>query len=211
MIQYIEFLGVPTTFACMLVGIFLFCQIVGEVLEFKGKIVPEGMKVRKYFSRKKVERETLRLLPGTLSEIKASFDEFNKYYDKDNISKRNDWIHNVDNTFKEHEHWAHDHEDWAKQIVVRLDQVSKDVLTIRIDDMRSEIINFASYVINKNNPVTREQFNRIFKIHGEYENIIKKNKITNGEIDIAFHIIEEAYEAHLKNHTFIEDIRGYNL
>lgn len=33
--------------------------------------------------------------------------------------------------------------------------------------------------------------------------------MTNGEIDIAYHIINESYEQRLKLHSFIEDVRGY--
>ena len=59
--------------------------------------------------------------------------------------------------------------------------------------------------------VTREQFKRAFKIYAEYEDIIKDNGFTNGEVDIAIRIIREAYENHLRNHTFVEDVRGYTV
>ena len=41
--------------------------------------------------------------------------------------------------------------------------------------------------------------------------IIEKNEKTNGEVDIAFRIIQESYECHMRNHTFVEDIRGYDI
>ena len=68
---------------------------------------------------------------------------------------------------------------------------------------------FASLVIDESKPVTREQFNRIFKVHQEYESIIESNGMTNGEVDIALSIIKESYEKHMRNHTFVEDARGY--
>ena len=43
----------------------------------------------------------------------------------------------------------------------------------------------------------------------EYENLISENNMTNGEVNIAMRIIEDSYAAHMKNHSFIEDIRGY--
>ena len=58
--------------------------------------------------------------------------------------------------------------------------------------------------------MTREQFNRIFKIYREYETIIEENNVTNGEVDISIQIIKESYEGHMRNHTFIEEIRGYD-
>ena len=33
--------------------------------------------------------------------------------------------------------------------------------------------------------------------------------MTNGEVDIAHQIIKESYEQRLRDHAFIEDIRGY--
>ena len=57
MLSYIEYLGLPSTIAIGLVIVFFALQIIGEILEFKGKAVPEFLKVRKYFARKKEERE----------------------------------------------------------------------------------------------------------------------------------------------------------
>lgn len=37
----------------------------------------------------------------------------------------------------------------------------------------------------------------------------ESNGMTNGEVDIALSIIKESYEKHMRNHTFMEDARGY--
>ena len=78
-----------------------------------------------------------------------------------------------------------------------------------INDKRNTIIDFASRVSSSNAIVTREYFNRIFKTYQEYEDMIKKEGLTNGEVDVAYHIIVEAYEERLSNHTFLEDERGW--
>lgn len=62
MIEFIEYLsgqfGMPAVWGTFLIGVFLLMQAIGELVEFKTKIaVPEIMKVRKYFARKKKERE----------------------------------------------------------------------------------------------------------------------------------------------------------
>lgn len=77
------------------------------------------------------------------------------------------------------------------------------------DFKRSSIISFASYCVCPDNPVTREQFKRVFRIYAEYEEIIKDNGLQNGEVDIAIRIIREAYENNLRNRSFVEDVRGY--
>ena len=62
MISYIEYLNIPIALGLAIIGVFLIMQIVGEILEFKGKVVPEFIKIRKYFARKKQERQTLSLI-----------------------------------------------------------------------------------------------------------------------------------------------------
>jgi predicted phage tail protein len=203
LIDGIEFLGLPTTMAIVVVGVFFILQIIGELLEFKGKAVPEFIKIRKYFKRKKQERETMHELPKLLAEIKKSHEDMMVHYNADNIKMRDEWIKGVNLKLTQNE-------DWMQEFAKKLDKNNQDTLAIRIDNIRNAIINFASIVIDEKNPVTREQFNRIFKQHEEYEDIIKANGIKNGEVDIAYRIISESYETHMRNHSFIEDIRGYH-
>jgi len=61
----------------------------------------------------------------------------------------------------------------------------------------------------KSFPASREEYNRIFKVHDKYEKFLENRNMTNGEIDVAHRIIMESYENHMKNHSFIEDKRGY--
>ena len=49
MVSMVEFLHIPLKIALVIIGIFFILQIIGELLEFKGKIVPEFIKIRKYF------------------------------------------------------------------------------------------------------------------------------------------------------------------
>lgn len=98
-----------------------------------------------------------------------------------------------------------------RELSKKIDKNNSDTLSLLVDGKRNTIINFSSKVIDENYLVTREEFNRIFKIYEEYEEVIEENGLTNGEVDIAIRIIKESYEKHLKNHTFIEDVRGYNI
>lgn len=203
LISGIEFLKLPATIGISLVGVFLILQIIGELLEFKGKAVPEFIKIRKYFKRKKRERATMHELPTILAEIKKSHDDMISHYSADNIRMRDEWIKGVNQRLEQNE-------KWMQEFAQKLDKNNQDTLAIRIDNMRNSIIDFASFVIDEKNPVTREQFKRILNMYEEYENIIKSNNLTNGEVDIAHRIINESYETHMRNHSFIEDVRGYN-
>lgn len=202
MISYIEYLNVPTKIAIAIIALFLIMQLFGEILEFKGKVVPEFVKVRKYFSRKKQERETMEEVKVTLESVKESLGTMNLHYSTDNIKMRDQWIQRVNECLDKYDKRLEDLSD-------KLDKNNQDTLELLIENMRGTIIGFAAAVANPESAATREQFNRVMKIYHRYEYLIKENGLTNGEVDIAYRIIKESYEAHMRNHTFIEDVRGY--
>lgn len=203
MLNYIEYLNVPARVALILAGLFFMVQIVGEILEFKGKVVPEFIKIRKYFIRKKNDRKMVEEVSKTLNKIQTTFDNIETHYNEDNITMRDAWMKQVNDTMLENGREF-------QKINSKIDKNSEVILSLLIESKRSTIISFASRVIDINSPVTREEFKRIFKLHEEYERIIKENGRTNGEVDVAFRIITESYEEHMRNHTFVEDVRGYN-
>lgn len=221
MLNYLEYLNSPIKVTTFLVGVFLVIQIVGEILEFKGKVVPEFIKIRKYFARKKKERQALsqmtvlldehNQMAKTLVEVNRILAEIDKHYSKDNIAMRDGWMKEVNEHISSSEKKREEQDSLIRELSEKLDRNNADTLSILIDNKRNTIINFASYVVDDKCSVTREQFKRIFKLYEEYEDIIEKNGLTNGEVDIAYRIITEEYEKHLKNHTFVEDIRGYDM
>lgn len=196
MLNYIEYLNIPVKVTFILIIIFFIIQVIGELLEFKGKVVPEFVKIRKYFKRKKYEHEIIRQVPNVLKDVQKCLDEFKEH--------NNNWMASVDLKLQQND-------NYIKELDKKIDKSNEDTLSLLIDSKRNTIIEFASKVIDEEYPVTKEQFARIFKIHQEYENIIKDNKLKNGEVDISIHIIKESYEEHMKNHSFVEDVRGYNL
>ena len=202
MISYIEYMNLPTKWALCLVGFFFALQIIGEILELKGKVVPEFLKIRKYFLRKRKEREIIAEMPDTLREVQKLLSDVRRHYDADNIRLRDQWIDSVNKHFKSND-------DLIRELEKKLDRNNADTLSLLIDSKRNFIIDFASRVIDDNYPATREQFKRVFKIHEEYELLISDNGLTNGEVDIAHRIISESYEKRMRNHTFVEELRGY--
>lgn len=174
---------------------FVVIQLIGELLEFKGKIVPEFMKVRKRFERKKRERELIIKVSSQLEENNKLFKEMLSHYSQDNIAIRDGWMHEVDED--------RSHIRLLEDILVKVNQ---EVVKLRVESMRSEIITFASHVASGSNFVTREEFNRIFRLYDDYEKILEENGMENGEIDINYRIIKKAYEKHLLSHTFLEDM-----
>lgn len=202
MVDLVKYLNLPTMVGMIILGLYLVLNIVGEMMEILGKGVPEFFKIRKYFARKRKERETIAALQETIPELKKSLAEFNSHYSADNIQMRDAWMRGVNQKLE-------DHDTWKEEFTKKLDANSAITLDNLIENLRSSIISFAAHVIDENNPVTREQFTRIFKIHAKYEDILKENKMTNGEADIAMRIINESYEHHMRHHSFVEDVRGY--
>ena len=203
----LEYLQVPAIVVAVIVGIFVVMQIIGELLEFKGKIVPEIMKVRKYFKRKKEEKcEATK----TLKEVKSLLGDVNSHYSKDNITKRNDWMN-----------WVNDRAEVYDSSIVEITSKLADVAQALIDNTkmteemfvqssRDRIIDFATKVGDENTVVSKEEFNRIFKVHDRYEGFLTERGLTNGEVDIAYRIINDAYAYRLTHHSFLENIRGYD-
>ena len=221
MINFVEYLGLPNTIAIGIISLFFIIQIIGELLEFKGKVVPEYVKIRKYFKRKKDERLALtkmiekfdeyQQMATTLSNVNRLLSDIDKHYSKDNIAMRDGWMKEVNEHISDSERLRKEQDSLVRELNDKLDKNNAATLSLLIDNKRNTIIDFASKVIDESYPVTKEQFNRIFKIYKEYEEIIEEHGLTNGEVDIAIRIIQESYEQHMKNHTFIEDVRGYNI
>lgn len=199
-----EYFTLPGFVLTVFAVIWLIINVVGEALEFKGKVVPEFMKVRKYFARKKQERETLAAIPGMMDNVNTLLNDVNQHYSCDNITKRNKWIDAVNCRLD-------NQESIVKKINEKIDKNSRDIVDLLLDNKRETIITFAEKVADSSYPATREQFTRILKIYSEYEKIIEERGLTNGEIDVAHKIINEAYQERLKAHTFIEDIRWHGL
>ena len=202
MIDYVEYINIPTKVAIAVIALFFIMQLVGEFLEFKGKVVPEFAKVRKIFARRKKERLMMQKMEKTLDQVQLTLDDLNRHYSTDNIHMRDEWIKRVNTKLEQYDMSM-------AELDRKLDKNNSDTLSILIDNKRNAIISFASLVIDEDKPVTREQFNRIFKLYQEYEAIIQSNNMKNSEVDIAIRIIREAYENHMRSHTFIEDVRGY--
>ena len=192
----------PQKVGVVIILLFVVSQVVGELLELCGKVVPEFVKVRKYFKRKKDEKDQINT---TLQQVQVLLNDVNQHYSADNITKRDAWMKWVNER-------AAVYDASVEELTALKDALAANnelTLDLYININRNRIIDFASKITNDNLAVSREEFNRIFKVYHEYEEILEKYNKTNGEVDIAIRIIEESYKEHMKNRSFIEDIRGY--
>ncbi len=209
MLSYIEYLeqhmGLPGLIVTALIVLFFILQIVGELLEFKGKIVPEFLKIRKFFQRRKQERlETQK----TIQDVRKLLADVNAHYSKDNITKRDDWMHWVNDRTKAYDQSIVDITKNLSDVTEALNANTRMTEEMFIQSSRDRILDFAEKSSNPDILLSREEFKRIFKVYEEYEDFLDKHGKTNGEVKIAYQIINEAYSTRLKNSYFLEDIRN---
>lgn len=206
MVSFIEYLKLPATVGGIIVGVFLVIQIIGGILDFKGKAVPAIMNIRKYFKNKKLKKQEAE---ETLKAVQVLLTDVNSHYSADNIAKRDSWMQWVNDRAVTYDAFIKEMSEKFAAVTEALKENTKTTEELFVQSSRDRIIDFATKVENKNTMVSREEFNRIFKVYDRYEQFLKERELKNGEVDINYQIIKESYEEHLRNHTFIEDVRGY--
>ena len=201
--QLLEFFKITGPWAAGILGIWIVLNIIGEICEKKNKIVPEFMKIVTHFRNKKEEKKELHQF---IKDMKTFTDDIKLHYSPESLETRNKWMEWVNNRADKYDAAVDEltnlKEDIAKNNVLTLD------LYININ--RHRIIDFASKVANEDTLISQEEFNRIFKVYRDYEAVLEQHHMTNGEVDVAYRVIVEAYEERLREHTFLENIRGYN-
>lgn len=204
MISYVEYLNIPIKIAIGVITCFFVMQFIGEILEFKGKVVPEFFKIRKCFTRRKEERKQI---TNTLQEVRLLLQDVNAKYSEDNIAKRNKWMHWVDSRAKAYDDAIMSLKTTLSDVTSALNANTRLTEEMFIQSSRDRIIDFSHRAADDNLPISREEFNRIFKVYDQYEKFLDTRGMTNGEVNIVYDIIKEAYKKRTENHSFIEDIR----
>ncbi len=78
-----------------------------------------------------------------------------------------------------------------------LKRLTNMFLEKQIDDMRYEILNFAS-ALTSGRDYNKEQFDHVLQIHEKYEQILKDNDMSNGQVLMSMEVINEIYKEKLK-------------
>lgn len=177
-IKGIEFLGIPATIAIALVGLFLILQVIGELCELKGKIVPEFLKIRKYFKRKKQEKEETKQM---IQECKQALLEFNSHYDPENIARRNTWMHGVDDSVRNNDQLIHTLDtkmdrllENNENLTAQLEQVKSNVLENEADRLRSELFDCGNRC-RRRIRLHPEEMEHIRAVYQKYSNVLHQN------------------------------------
>lgn len=177
-IKGIEFLGIPATIAIVLVGLFLILQVIGELCELKGKIVPEFLKIRKYFKRKKQEKEETKQM---IQDCKQALLEFNSHYNPANIAKRDTWMHEVDDSVRNNDELIQKLDgkmdkllEANETLTTQLEQVKSNVLENEADRLRSELFDCGNRC-RRHIRLHPEEMEHIRAVYKKYSEVLHQN------------------------------------
>lgn len=200
-IEIMQWLGIPVAVIIGIAILYVITSVIGCILDFKGKVWPEIINWRRWRRRKRDEKNAQKKL---LVDVQAALNEMKSHYSPEKIAERDTWMAWVNDRAKVYDASVKELTTFKESL-----EVTKELtLDLYININRNRIIDFASKVINDDIAVSREEFNRIFKIYDEYEEILNKYGKKNGEVEVSIGIIRGAYEAHMRNNTFVDDYRG---
>ena len=115
--------------------------------------------------------------------IKTGYDE-----DKETLEERI-------STLEKHDKWQYNE---ITKISQGIDDIKDALLKDNIEKKRKSILDFCSSLSN-NQKQNNEAFNDIFRTYAEYEQILKDNKLENGQAEESMKFIREKYQAKLRN------------
>lgn len=198
-------LGIPGSVAVVLASIFAVLQIIGELIELFGKHAPKFLKLRKVIQER---REFRRKQNETLQGVQELLQHVHAHYSADNIAQRNAWMNWVNERAAVYDATIVDVTNSLNSLAASLDKNTLMTEKLFIESSRDRIIDFAYKVANPMLLVSREEFNRIFKVYDAYEEFLAERHMTNGEVEVSIEIIRDAYRDRLSKHNFIEDVRA---
>ena len=111
--------------------------------------------------------------------------------DKENLKERI-------STLEEHDKWQYNE---ISKISQGIDDIKDTLLKDNIEKKRKSILDFCSSLSN-NQKQNNEAFNDIFRTYADYEQILKDNKLENGQAEESMKFIREKYQEKLHNGEF---------
>ena len=111
--------------------------------------------------------------------------------DKENLKERI-------STLEKHDKWEYNE---ISKISQGIDDIKDTLLKDNIEKKRKSILDFCSSLSN-NQKQNNEAFNDIFRTYVEYEQILKDNKLENGQAEESMKFIREKYQEKLHNGEF---------
>ena len=98
-------------------------------------------------------------------------------------------------TLEKHDKWQYNE---ISKISQGIDEIKDTLLKDNIEKKRKSILDFCSSLSN-NQKQNNEAFNDIFRTYADYEQILKDNKLENGQAEESMKFIREKYQERLRN------------
>lgn len=181
MLNYLDKLSAPEWLVIIIVFLAVITDIIGLISKLWGVAAPKIFKISTHISRKKEIEQVILSNQEKIQKLEQEQikdREASKKADKDireEINKTND----------------------------KLDELNGLVVSMHIDNLRVQIMDFASACRIRN--YTREQYHEVFQLCEKYKNLIKKYEIENGVFVVSLEIIKGRYKELDEQHGFLED------
>lgn len=87
-------------------------------------------------------------------------------------------------------------------INVQIRRLNDELVEHEIDQLRWNILEFSNSCMQGKNH-TKEEFDHVISDHQKYEQILKREGKTNGQVDIAFNAILDIYAKCIRDNSFL--------
>jgi len=219
--------GVPAGVIAVIATVLGVLNAIYAIVDKCGKITPAFLNIVKWFKKKKEEKrvkeERLNSIVKKLDDVNDKFDRkfekfdekfdkvdqrlenFEQHYSPESLARRDAWMTWVNERADKYDESIDKINQMIEKLTLALESNTAMTEEMFVQNCRTIILNFASRVCRKDIVLSKEEFNRVFKVYNRYEEFLKEKKKTNGEVDIAYGVIQRGYEERLINKTFFED------
>lgn len=118
-----------------------------------------------------------------------------KFRIKTGLEEDKETLENRISTLEKHDKWQYSE---ISKISQGIDEIKDTLLRDNIEKKRKIILDFCSSLSN-NQKQNNEAFNDIFRTYADYEQILKDNKLENGQAEESMKFIREKYRGRLRN------------
>ena len=163
--------GIFTIILCVVLVLLL---IVEGTKLWKGTLESLDLKSGKEL-RENAVNERIDALESELENVKTTFLDNQKTYHGQSIEIRNNLQENQENLSKQ------------------MTELKQLFINKEIDDMRWEMLDFASAIMNKRR-CSKEQYDHVIDTYVKYEKILEENGMENGRVTSSMEFVNEKYK-----------------
>ena len=163
--------GIFTIILCVVLVLLL---IVEGTKLWKGALESLDLKSGKEL-RENAVNERIDALESELENVKTTFLNNQKTYHGQSIEIRNNLQENQENLSKQ------------------MTELKQLFINKEIDDMRWEMLDFASAIMNKRR-CSKEQYDHVIDTYVKYEKILEENGMENGRVTSSMEFIQDRYK-----------------